>query len=234
MDMVQRKIWNENHQVLTDIIAKPDEHDRAVTLFLNQHAWLYASKMSGASSVLTFEDSLLDNLDDRTMRMFPVQAPGTKNSIVWHLWHLARVEDMTMNILVSDGPQVFDSGNWLHKLNIRFPHSGNSMEDSDIAELSSKIDWDALSEYRIAVGRQTRRILSSLQPGGFREKVQARRIQRLFEEQAVLREAGGIADYWSKKSVAGLVLMPATRHHILHLNKCARIKHSLRSRNRRV
>lgn len=56
------------------------------------------------------------------------------------------------------------------------------MEEGDVAELSSRI----LVEYRIAVGRQTRRIISSLDPGAFKEKVRADSIQRLFEEGAVL------------------------------------------------
>jgi hypothetical protein len=35
-------------------------------------------------------------------------------------------------------------------------------------------------------------------------------------------------DYWSKKTIAGLLLMPPTRHCILHLNEAMRIKEKLR------
>ena len=101
------------------------------------------------------------------------------------------------------------------------------MGEEDVAELSARISRDALTAYRMAVGRQTRRIVSSLEPGAFREKVRSDRIQRLFEEEAILPEAKGIAEYWSKKTVGGLVLMPATRHHLVHLNKCAQIKYKL-------
>ncbi|GIP58333.1 hypothetical protein J15TS10_21470 [Paenibacillus woosongensis] len=104
------------------------------------------------------------------------------------------------------------------------------MSDDDIAELSSVININSLLEYRIAVGKQTRKIISSLQPGEFRNKVEDCRVKRLFDENAILQEASDIADYWSKKTVAGLVLMPATRHNFLHLNKCARIKDKLQKK----
>ncbi|MCP1308840.1 DinB family protein [Paenibacillus tyrfis] len=93
---------------------------------------------------------MLENLEEKALRKFPVNTPDTKNSITWHLWHIARIEDMTMNILVANDQQVLYSDDWLQKMNIRFPHSGNGMADDDIAELSSRIDMGALLEYRIA------------------------------------------------------------------------------------
>ncbi|EHS54815.1 DinB family protein [Paenibacillus sp. Aloe-11] len=226
MDMEQRKAWNEEHKRLTEIISKPHEHIRAIELFLTHHAWLYSSKMTHGNSP-TFEDAVLEHLDEQALRRYPVNAPDTKNSIVWHLWHISRIEDMTMNILVADGQQVLYSDHWLQKMNIEFSHSGNSMSDSDVAKLSAGIDISALLEYRMAVGKQTREIISSLPSGEFRQKVQADRIKRLFDEHALLHEACDIGEYWSKKTIAGLVLMPATRHHFLHLHKCMRIKNKI-------
>ncbi|WP_213590787.1 DinB family protein [Paenibacillus sp. FSL W8-0186] len=229
MDLEQRRLWNENHKKLTEVILNPNEHARAIELFLNHHALLHSAKMSNGC-IHTLEDFVLEGLEEGALRKYPVNAPDTKNSIVWHLWHIARVEDMTMNILVADSQQVLHSDHWLQKMNIRFPYGGNSMSDDDIAELSSVININSLLEYRIAVGKQTRKIISSLQPGEFRNKVEDCRVKRLFDENAILQEASDIADYWSKKTVAGLVLMPATRHNFLHLNKCARIKDKLQKK----
>ncbi|WP_042478439.1 DinB family protein [Bacillus ndiopicus] len=229
MDLEQRKAWNKNHKLLTEIISKPNEHAQAMELFLTHHALLYSSKMSN-SSCSTLEDLVLENLEEITFRRYPVNAPDTKNSIVWHLWHITRIEDMTMNILVANSQQVLYSDSWLQKMNIRFSHSGNEMSCEDIAELSSSIDIDALLEYRVNVGKQTRRVISSLKREDFREKVQASRIKRLFDEKAILQEASEIAEYWSRKTVAGLVLMPATRHNFLHLNKCNRIKNKIQKK----
>ncbi|MGE8205491.1 DinB family protein [Heyndrickxia sp. NPDC080065] len=226
MDLNQRKVWNENHKLLKEIILKPDEHSRAIQLFLSQHALLYSSAIENTGK-LTLADKLLINLDEKTFREYPVTNPDTQNSIAWHLWHIARIEDMTMNILVADEQQVLFTGKWLEKMNIEFSHSGNDMSEEDIAELSSRIDFDSLLAYREAVSRQTQKVVSSLELGQFKKKVEQNQIKRLFDENAITQNAKWLAEYWSKKSIAGLILMPATRHNFLHLNKCIRIKNKI-------
>jgi hypothetical protein len=100
-------------------------------------------------------------------------------------------------------------------------------EQEDIADLSSNINFESLLAYRTAVSRQTRQIISLLTPGQLKEKVEQNRIKRLFNENAVTENASWLADYWSKKSITGLILMPATRHNYLHLKKCIHIKDKL-------
>ncbi|WP_232426198.1 hypothetical protein [Cytobacillus praedii] len=112
-------------------------------------------------------------------------------------------------------------------MNIDFSHSGNDMNNEDMTKLSSTIDCKELLAYREAVGRQTRKIISTMDVGQFKMKVDQNRIKRLFDENAILLESQWLADYWSKKTIAGLILMPATRHNFLHLNKCIRIKEKL-------
>ena len=103
------------------------------------------------------------------------------------------------------------------------------MSQEDIATLSSKIDIPSLLQYRAAVGKQTQHVISSLEPGQFKMPVNQKRINRLFDEHAVIQQSKWLADYWSKKDIAGLILMPATRHIFLHLNKCIRIKDKLKN-----
>ena len=110
------------------------------------------------------------------------------------------------------------------RLVINAGHSGNEMEEEEVAELSSCIDIDALLLYRLAVGRRTREIIKSLQPGQFNQKVKAVRLRKLMEQGAVKEKAKWLIDYWGGKTIAGLVLMPATRHNFVHLNRSLRIK----------
>ncbi|PYI53590.1 hypothetical protein DLM86_16495 [Paenibacillus flagellatus] len=221
MNQEQRKAWNENHKRLTDMIAKPAEHQEAVELFLSQHAWLYAGGMDGDGHP-TMEDELVQDIKEETLRRYPVEMPDTRNSIVWHLWHIARIEDMTMNVLIHGGDQLFH--NWQAKMNVTAVHSGNEMREEEAAAFSATVDPDALFSYRLAVGRRTREIMRSLQPGQFKTKVDPARIRRLLEQGAVKDEARWLLDYWGGKTFAGLVLMPATRHPFVHLNRCLRIK----------
>ncbi|MFS0864739.1 DinB family protein [Fredinandcohnia sp. 179-A 10B2 NHS] len=226
MDIHKRKLWNENHKKLTNIIHKTEEHEQTLRLFLSQHALLHSSSITNTNQI-TLEDSVFDNLDESIFRAYPVANPDTKNSIAWHIWHISRIEDMTMNILVANGQQVLNEGRWLEKLQIDVPHSGNDMSESEIADVSSKISFHSLLSYRAAVGRQTRQVITSLEAGQFKMKVDSMRIQRLMDENAVSQSSKWLAEYWSKKTVGGLILMPATRHNFLHLNKCNRIKERL-------
>lgn len=230
MQLAERKLWNANHQRLTALMQNPKGHEQAVELFLSQHAWLYVSKMADAGSankLNTLEDELLDGVREETLRQYPVKAPDTKNSILWHLWHIARIEDMTMNVLIAGREQIFEEGDWLAKLRLACPHTGNGMTEEEAAELSAGIDIEALLDYRIEVGRRTREIVRSMEPADMKRKVPAAGIDKLRAQRAVKPEAEWLLEYWSKKTLAGLILMPATRHNFLHLNKAIRIKQRL-------
>jgi len=72
--------------------------------------------------------------------------------------------------------------------------------------------------------RRTREIVKRLTPDEIKQKVDAARLRRVLEEGAVVKEAQGLLDYWGKRTIAGLLLMPATRHPFVHLNEMARIK----------
>jgi hypothetical protein len=106
-------------------------------------------------------------------------------------------------------------------------HSGNSMDDAGTATLSARIDIDQLRAYRQSVGRRTRAIVRKLKPEELKQKAEASRLQKVMAEGALLPEAIGVLNYWSKRTIAGLLLMPPTRHNFLHLNEALRIKQKL-------
>ncbi|KTD86205.1 hypothetical protein [Paenibacillus etheri] len=226
MDLEEQRVWSENLKALNEMMLNPQEHAQAVQSFLSLHAWLHSSSV-GNLSELTLHDAVIKKLDEQTFRKYPVNLSDTKNSIAWHLWHSARLEDMAMSILVADDQQALYSGNWFEKMNTRFTHSGNEMSEEEIAELSSSINFESLLAYKTVVGKQTRQIISMLKPGQFVDKVEQSRIKRLFDENAVTQKASSLADYWSKRNIAWLVLMPATEHIFIHLKKCIHIKEEL-------
>jgi len=43
-------------------------------------------------------------------------------------------------------------------------------------------------------------------------------------EGAVVESTRYLVDYWSRCNIAGLLLMPPTRHNFLHLNEVTRIR----------
>jgi hypothetical protein len=137
---------------------------------------------------------------------------------------MARIEDVAMNTLVAGSPQVLAGDNWIERLVTPVRHTGNAMDKTDVEVLSETVDIDALREYRTAVGRRTREIVRQPQPEDLKQKVDAARLQQVMDQGDLLEAASGIADYWGKRTIAGLLLMPATRHNMVHLNEAFRIK----------
>ena len=139
-----------------------------------------------------------------------------------------RSEDVAMNRLVAGSPQILHKDKWLERIRATVSDTGNAMDENDVADLSAQIDIKGLRAYRLAVGRRTREIVKQLQPEQLKQKVEPVRLQQLLDEGAVVEEARGIVDYWSRRNIAGLLLMPATRHNLIHLNEAYRLKHRRR------
>ena len=218
-----RKLWNDRHQKLNRALAKGDR-ETAIPLFLDQHAMVHSAKVS-KSKLWSFEDELLYDMDEDELRRIPADG---EHSIVWILLHLARIEDITMNLLVAGTAQLFSRDDWAEKMNISVLHSANKMDDQEMAELNAKIIIPCLRAYRTTVARRTRQIVQKLEAQDFKWKVDQVRIESVLRAGAVTPEAMDIVYYWSKKTIAGLLLMPPTRHCILHLNEGMRIRESIR------
>lgn len=214
-----RKQWNQGHQQLHRAFTAND-HQKAIALFLVQHAMVHSAKMA-KTKLWSFEDEVLHGMADNQIRCIP---PQGEHSIAWILFHLARIEDITMNMLVAGTAQLFIRDHWADRLKANVLHSANSMDDRSVATLSAQIDIDALLAYRQSVGRRTREIVKKLKPEKLKQKANPPRLQKVMDEGALLPEAIGILNYWSKRTIAGLLLMPPTRHNFMHLNEALRIK----------
>ncbi len=46
-------------------------------------------------------------------------------------------------------------------------------------------------------------------------------LKRIFHEKAVVRhpDAEWLVDFWGRKDVSGIIFMPLTRHHMVHINE---------------
>jgi len=134
------------------------DHPEAIDLLLSQHSLLHASEVSGINSP-TFEEEIWTDLSDSSAREIPARCD---HSIAWMFWHIARIEDITMNILVAGGSQILHQGGWYDRLCVIAQDTGNAMDLTAIIELSTRIDLTALRQYRSAVGLSTRQIVQQL------------------------------------------------------------------------
>ena len=141
-----RQQWNQGQQKLRRSLSA-DVHQEAIALFLDQHAMVHARSMSG-TRLWSFEDEVLNGIAREQFRCMPTGRPTSGHSIAWILFHLARIEDITMNMLVAGTPQLFTQDRWMKNLNVAIQHSANEMDDTGVATLSARIDLDALQKYR--------------------------------------------------------------------------------------
>jgi DinB superfamily len=129
--------------------------------FLGLHAATHAPDVSGATGV----ERWLSGLSDDQMR----RRPGDGlNSIVWLLWHMARTEDVAVNLIVAARPQIFNEA-WARQMNIPRPDMGTGMTAAEVATLSEQADVAAVRRYRSAVGLRTREVVQTLAPGAWDE-----------------------------------------------------------------
>jgi len=221
-----RKLWNKGQSEFRKVLLGYDQLHEAIQLFMNQHAMLHSAKMvqteAGHTLAWSYEDETLNDMNDEQVRRIP---HNCEHSVVWSIWHIARIEDVTMNMLVAGDPQILHRDNWLEQMKIAARDTGNEMDGEGVAKLSATIEIEALRVYRLAVGRRTREIAAQLQLEQLKQKVEPSRLQQVREEGAVVEAADYIVKYWGRRDIAGLLLMPPTRHSFLHLNEAMRIKH---------
>ncbi len=222
------KSWNDDIKELRKIILKPDKIQESKSLALSLHSMVHLSIMSGVDKK-TFEDELWEGLDENTFRTSQNQKGRT---IAYGIWHCTRIEDITMNLLVAGDKQIFNRENWQEKINSNITDTGNAMSEDDIMEFSKNINMEELKKYRIEVGRRTRDIVENLSTQDMKRNFDKHRLQRILDERAVLdvKASNWLIDFWGRKNVAGIILMPMTRHQVIHINESLSAKKKSKSK----
>ncbi len=222
------KSWNDDIKELRKIILKPDKIQESKSLALSLHSMVHLSIMSGVDKK-TFEDELWEGLDENTFRTSQNQKGRT---IAYGIWHCTRIEDITMNLLVAGDKQIFNREKWQEKINSNITDTGNAMSEDDIMEFSKNINMEELKNYRIEVGRRTRGIVENLSTQDMKRNFDKHRLQRILDERAVLdvKASNWLIDFWGRKNVAGIILMPMTRHQVIHINESLSAKKKSKSK----
>jgi hypothetical protein len=216
------KEWNPKQALLKSLIEDKDKFEDAMLLLLELHSMIHTSEMSGRGT-RTYEDEVWDGLDANTFKTMLVSEDAT---IAWNIWHIARIEDITSNILIANECQVINSNRWMEKMNAEVTDTGNAMTNDEIIAFSASINSSELRNYRISVGRKTQETIKKLKPEDLKRKISPDRLQIILDEGGVLDVADSrwLLDFWGRKNVAGILLMPITRHQVVHINDSLKIK----------
>ncbi len=134
-----------------------------ISTFLREHAAAHMPAV--ARSGFHLPEDMLSGLDERAMRATPHGA----NSVVWLLWHIARVEDACISAGLLGQPQVLDdpAADWPRAMGVSRRDQGEGMSRDEVATLSANCSVQDVCAYRDAVGRQTRELVKGLKPESF-------------------------------------------------------------------
>ncbi len=154
-------------------------------------------------------DRLTDGLTEEQIRE-PVSPEA--NPLAWLLWHIARVEDASINLLIGDGPQVFNEA-WMRQLGVTRHDFGPGMTMAEVVALSAEIDLTALQAYWRAVGERTITVVSALSPAELDEVISPERIHWAVVDEHMVEGPMGtrLQEFW-KDMTKGycLVYLPFT------------------------
>jgi len=216
------KTWNNNQKNLKILLSGQNTFNKGKNLLLEMHSLLHDKKVYKINSE-TYYDNLWNNLQEESCKIISKD----ETSILWNLWHITRIEDIVSNILINDKDTIFNKETQI-KLNINITDTGNAMTYSEIEYFNRNININIkeLKKYRFNVGKSTIKTIKDIEFIDIKRKVEKIQLEKIIRNGGVINDPKSIwlLDFWGKKNVLGLIMMPITRHQIVHLNDCFKIK----------
>ncbi|MDO4460323.1 MAG: DUF3795 domain-containing protein [Clostridia bacterium] len=197
-----------------------------------------ATFAEGINKLIEMRDSVFEQIT-QIVKTYPVKAfsemPYPKASgyhsktLAYSIWHIFRIEDIVAHELIKNDEQILFKYDFISKVRSPIITTGNELQGEEIAEFSGKLDIQALYEYAQAVKLSTEEILKELTFKDTKRKFTGEDRQKLIDTKCVSEDENAfwLIDYWCGKNLAGLIKMPFSRHHIMHVEAMRRIKNRL-------
>lgn len=214
------KEWSEQNKKMQSLIKKADTFEE------------------GKDVLFTLRDDLMDSLlslkaelgreDFDSMPYINADGYHCKN-IAYSIWHIFRIEDIVAHTLISGDEEVFFSGNYQNRINSPLITTGNELVKEQISDFTKQLDLDELYSYIAEVKNSTEEIIRNLKYSDLKAKILDERRENLSSLGVVSNDENAVwlIDYWCNKDVRGLIQMPFSRHWIMHIEACQRIKAKL-------
>jgi hypothetical protein len=188
-------------------------------LFLSQHARAHTAEVGHPD--FSNQDLITRELAEDHLRVCP---PPNFNSLAWLFWHMTRTEDVGINLIIAQQPQVLDQGNWATRLNVSIRDIATGMTDQNVDEFSQLVNVESLMAYRTAVGKRTQAIIRVLQPEVLDEKIDSGTIQRIRDAGAYRSNAEWVPQRWLGKSKGFTLMHTVLAHTYFHIGQCEDIR----------
>ncbi len=150
-----------------------------------------------------------------------VRPTPASNSIVWLMWHLARVEDMLINKFIRGEPQLIESKEWADRLGMSDQRIGTGSTDEEVEGFSSAADPAEVDAYWEAVSKNTRAWLKTISPADLDlvPDTEAQRQSASLTSTSKLDDA--VISLYKGKSAAWTIANGVIMHGYLHVGEMA-------------
>ena len=150
-------------------------------------------------------------------------------TLAYSIWHIYRIEDIVAHEIIMEDEQVLFKKDYLKKIGSPIITTGNELEGEEITEFSKKLNVKELHLYAKAVKDSGNKFLKKLNYKDLKKKFTDETKQKLAKTRCVSPDENAVwlIDYWCNKDIKGLILMPFSRHWIMHIEAMRRIKDKL-------
>lgn len=219
------KEWSELNKLMQTQLKKESTYKIGIdTLFELRNQLM--------NILLSFQQDL--NREEFNAMPF-IKANGYHNkSILYSIWHIFRIEDIVVHSLMSDHPQIFFSNNYDKRIVSPIITTGNELKGIEIGNFSKQLNLPELYMYIKEVKEDSEKLLRGLSYKDLKRKIPEEKKDYLKSLNVVSDDesAAWLIDYWCGKDLKGLIQMPLSRHWIMHIDACLRIKESKRNSKR--
>ena len=216
------KDWAELNKTIQLQIKKKDTFELGIDTLIKLRKELMAQ-------IVQFKKEL--SIDDFSAMPY-MNAKGYHNkTIAYSLWHIFRIEDIVAHSLIADDEQVFFKGDYQRRINSPIITTANELVKEEIEDFSKKLSVEELYNYIIEVDISTTQILKELTFSDIKEKMTDKKRKSLEKLNVVSKDENAywLIDYWCGKDVKGLIQMPFSRHWIMHIEACLKIRDKMLS-----
>lgn len=214
------KLWSELNRTMQAQIKKRDTYEMGIDTLLNLRNQLMHTLVL-----------LKEELCREDFIAIPfINADGYHSkTIAYSCWHIFRIEDIVAHTLISEDEQVFFKSNYQKRIHSPIITTGNELIKEQIADFSKQLNLQELYSYMFEVKDSTEKIINSLSYDELKRKIPDSRKENLKSLQVVSEDenASWLIDFWCGKDIRGLMQMPFSRHWIMHIEACLRIKNKI-------
>ena len=211
------KEWSEMNKTMQLQIKKKDTFSLGIDTLLNLRKVLL-------EQTTQFKEEL--SLDDFSAMPYMNAKGYHSKTIAYSLWHIFRIEDIVAHSLIANDEQILFKGDYQKRINSPIITTANELVKEEIEEFSKKLSIEELYNYIIDVDASTTQILKALTYGDIKERMtdEKRKCLEMLNVVSNAENAYWLIDYWCGKDVKGLIQMPFSRHWIMHIEACLRIR----------